>query len=166
MSASQHAADFSNVDFWGLGFLILSLGIFIVLILLAVKILGKVGQSLDKTNSILDEVDHKIGPMLDNTNRTITLVNNNLGQTEKELAKVGAMTDNVTQVTSNVTNLTSLVTTALASPLVKAAAFAFGLKKTMKKQDDDYQEAQIRAALSAAEDARRDHKRKSRKKRK
>lgn len=34
---------------------------------------------------------------------------------------------------------------------------------TMKQRDDDYQEAQIRAALSAAEEARRDHKRRSRK---
>ncbi|WP_025274832.1 DUF948 domain-containing protein [Haloglycomyces albus] len=157
------AAESTSIAVWEWGVLAAGVGLFLFLLIFAFGVIGKIGKSLDKTNKLLDDVDHRVGPMLDNTNKTITLVNANLSQTESELAKVGGMTDNVVQVTNNVTNMTSMITSALASPLIKAASFAFGLRKTMKQRDDDYQEAQIRAALSAAEEARRDHKRRSRK---
>src|SRR5258705_348907 len=81
------------------------------------------------------------GPILGNVNTTIENVNTALTQAHTtldgvslQLARLDTITEHVSHVTANVANLTTVVTSAAASPLGKAAAFGFGLRRANAKR--------------------------------
>ncbi|GAB3231696.1 hypothetical protein GCM10027447_26990 [Glycomyces halotolerans] len=135
----------------GVGILILCVVLSFVLISVRNKIVSKAGRTLDK-------VDREVGPLLQNLNTTVTNVNSSLVKVDGELVKVGSITDNAANVSSNVANLTTLVASAVASPLVKAAAFSFGLRKAVKKRGEDMDEQQVRRMVEASKQNRKERK--------
>jgi hypothetical protein len=64
-------------------------------------------------------------PLLDNAQATLHQVNT-------QLERVDGITSSARTVTSNVSVLTSLFTATLGGPLVRAAAFSYGLNKAVK----------------------------------
>jgi hypothetical protein len=58
-------------------------------------------------------------------------VTTTVSTTNAQLVRVDAITANLQQVTTNVSALTSLFAATLGSPLVKVAAFSYGVRQAM-----------------------------------
>jgi hypothetical protein len=92
--------------------------------------------------------------MLTSVNGTIDNVNVALGQMHTtldgvnlQLTRVDTITDNVAHVSSNVANLSTVVSAAAANPLVKVAAFGYGVRKAAANRRRDADEAEVRAQV-------------------
>ena len=100
--------------------------------------------------------------MMDNLNVTVEHVNTalvkshvTLDEVNGQLTKVDSMTEHAQQITGNVANVSSLVTAAATSPLVKVAAFGFGLKRASAKRRQDEEEAMVRDTVKTSRRRRR-----------
>jgi uncharacterized protein YoxC len=138
-------------------------GAFLMLILvLAVPIL-RLRHTVDAATRAINDLNERSGPLLGNANTTIENVNTALGQVHTsldgvnlQLAKVDAMTGHAQQVTANVANLATVVSAAASNPLVKVAAFSYGVRKASAKRRHADEEREVRAALK---EQRRSHRR-------
>jgi uncharacterized protein YoxC len=146
---------------WEIAVLIVS-GAFAVLALaLAVPIL-RLRHTVDAATRAMRDVADNTGPMLGNVNTTIENVNAALGQVQTsldgvnvQLARLDTITDHVQHVTANVANLSTVVSAAAANPLVKVAAFTYGVRNATAKRRRADEEAEVRAELKQRRRSRR-----------
>jgi len=129
-------------------------GAFLMLVLvLAVPIL-RLRRTIDAATQAIVDLNDRTGPLLTNVNGTVENVNTALEQVHMsldgvnvQLAKLDTMTTHVQSVTANVANLATVVSAAAANPLVKVAAFSYGVRKAAaarRRADDD---REVRATL-------------------
>ncbi|MEJ2578641.1 MAG: DUF948 domain-containing protein [Kineosporiaceae bacterium] len=86
--------------------------------------LVKLGKVLEETRVTVRELSEGSLPLLAEVTTTVATTN-------EQLVKVDAITTNVAQVSTNVSALTSLFSATLGSPLVKVAAFSYGVRQAM-----------------------------------
>jgi len=91
--------------------------------LLAVPIL-KLGRLIDDTRGTVQGVTNESIPLLREVTTTVTTTNG-------ELERVSAITTNVQQMTTNVSALTALFAATLGSPVIKVAAFTYGVRQAL-----------------------------------
>jgi uncharacterized protein YoxC len=97
---------------------------FVLLVgLLAVPLL-KLGKVLDETRTTIKGISDETVPLLQEVTATVT-------STNEQLVKVDSITTNAAQVTTNVSALTALFAATLGSPVVKVAAFSYGVRQAM-----------------------------------
>ena len=125
----------SNLDAADVAALIASGAFLMLVIVLAVPIL-RLRRTVDKTTEILRVVATNTGPILEKANTTVENVNATLGQVQVsldgvnlQLARVDTITQHVQHVTANVANLSTVVAAAASNPLVKVAAFTYGVRR-------------------------------------
>jgi uncharacterized protein YoxC len=89
------------------------------------------GDADDQTTSTTGPVrsSGNVNTTLENVNTALTQAQTTLDGVNVQLARIDTITEHVSHVTANVANLTTVVTSAAASPLAKAAAFGFGLRR-------------------------------------
>ena len=87
-------------------------------------------------------VTDKTVPLLGEVTETVVHVN-------LELERVDAITENVQTVTTNVAGLTSLFAATLGSPLVKVAAFSYGVRRAAGRKRKDEFEDRVKAEMKA-----------------
>ncbi|HLL68451.1 MAG TPA: DUF948 domain-containing protein [Micromonosporaceae bacterium] len=129
-------------------------GAFAMLVLvLAVPIL-RLRHTVDAATVALRDVADQTGPMLANVNTTIGNVNTALVQVHTtldgvnmELARVDHIAENVQHVSANVANLSTVVSAAAANPIVKVAAFGYGVRKAAANRRRANDETEVRAEL-------------------
>jgi uncharacterized protein YoxC len=129
-------------------------GAFLMLVLvLAVPIL-RLRHTVDAATRAINDLNDRTAPLLGNVNSTIENVNTSLDQVHitldgvnVQLAKLDTMTSHVQTVTANVANLATLVSAAAANPLVKVAAFSYGVRKAAAARRHADQDREVRAAL-------------------
>ena len=119
--------------------LIAALAFVLLVVLVAVPLL-KLGRTLDETTLTIRQVREQSAPILSQANTTVTHVNSNL-------ERVDDITGNAASVSSNVAALTSVVAATLGSPLIKVAAFSYGVRSAARKK---------REGVALADAARRD----------
>ena len=119
--------------------LIAALALVLLVLLLAVPLL-KLGRTLDETTLTIRQVREQSQPILAQATTTVTHVNSNL-------ERVDDITGNAANVSSNVAALTSVVAATLGSPLIKVAAFSYGVRSATRKR---------REGVAVAEAAQRD----------
>jgi len=125
---------------------------FVLLVgLLAVPIL-KLGRTLDEATLAIRKTHEGAQPLL--AGATVTV-----GQVNKELTRVEGITQNAQAVTSNVAALTSLFATTLGGPLVKVAAFSYGVRKAAAGRRRAEAERATKAARQADRRSRRANRR-------
>lgn len=137
-------------------------GAFLMLVIfLGVPIL-KLRHTVDEATKALRQVNERTGPMLDNVNLTVENVNTALGQFQTsldgvnvQLARVDIMTQHVTSATANVANLVNVVSAAAANPLVKAAAFSYGVRRATGAKRKAEEEKAVRDELRLRKRERR-----------
>jgi predicted PurR-regulated permease PerM len=100
-------------------------GAFVVLVLLLAVPLVKLSRTLDEATIAIRKAHEGSAPLLDNAQTTLHQVNT-------QLERVDGITSSARTVTSNISVLTSLSTATLGGPLVRAAAFSYGLNKAVK----------------------------------
>jgi predicted PurR-regulated permease PerM len=102
-------------------------GAFVVLVLLLAVPLLKLGRTLDEATIAIRKAHEGSEPLLTNANTAMDHVNT-------QLERVDGVTANARAVSANVSTLTSLFTATLGGPLVKAAAFSYGLNKALRRR--------------------------------
>jgi len=104
---------------------LIAAGAFVVLVgLLAVPLL-KLGRTLDEATVAIRKAHEGSAPLLDNAQTTLHQVNT-------QLERVDGITSSARTVSSNISVLTSLFTATLGGPLVRAAAFSYGLNRAVR----------------------------------
>jgi uncharacterized protein YoxC len=133
---------------------LIAAGAFAMLVLvLAVPIL-RLRKTIDAATRTLDDVADRTGPLLGNVNSTVENVNTALTQVHTsldgvnlQLARLDTITAHAQTVTANVANLSTVVSAAAANPLVKVAAFSYGVRKAAAKRRHADQEREVRDEL-------------------
>ena len=118
---------------------------FAVLVLLLAVPLLKLGRTLDEATLAVRKTHEGAAPILADAQQTVTQLNAQLGELE-------GIARNVNSMTTNVAAMTSVVSSTLGSPMIKAAAFTYGVRKTVSdRRDSDV----VRAARRKRRDSKR-----------
>jgi uncharacterized protein YoxC len=129
-------------------------GAFLMLVIvLAVPIL-RLRHTVDAATQAINDLNDRTGPILGNANTTIQNVNTALAQTHTtldgvnlQLAKIDTITGHAQNVSANVANLATVVSAAAANPLVKVAAFGYGVRKAASARRHASEERDVRDTL-------------------
>jgi len=100
-------------------------GGFLVLVGFTAYPLIKMGKLLEETRMSVRELSDGAVPLLTEVTTTVT-------NTNHQLEKVDGITDNVAQVSTNVNALTALFAATLGSPVIKVAAFSYGVRRAVR----------------------------------
>ena len=113
---------------------------------LAVPIL-KLRHTVDAATKALNQLTDQAGPLLASVHTSVEGVNQTIAEVNGQLVKVDTITEHVQHVSTNIAGLTSLFAATLGSPLVKAAAFTFGVRKALSARKHAEVEREVRANL-------------------
>lgn len=116
---------------------LIAAGAFVLLVVLLAIPLVKLGRTLDEATIAIRKTHEGSGPLLDGANTTLMSVNT-------QLERVDGITSNARAVSGNVSALTSLFTATMGGPLVKTAAFSYGVSKAIKARKAAKEEAALR----------------------
>ena len=119
---------------------LIAAGAFVLLVIVIAVPLLKLGRTLDETTLTIRQAREQSAPILSQASTTVAHVNSNL-------ERVDDITGNAANVSSNVAALTSVVAATLGSPLIKIAAFSYGVRSAARKK---------REGMAIAEAAQRD----------
>src|SRR5690625_1442336 len=87
----------------------------------------KLGKVVDSARVSIREVTEHTLPVLDESAETIALTN-------VQLEKVDKITTHAADVTENVSALTALFSATIGSPVVKIAAFTYGVRQAFSRR--------------------------------
>ncbi|MDQ1710933.1 MAG: hypothetical protein QOE45_383 [Frankiaceae bacterium] len=131
----------------GYAVLILAIG-WILLVAFIAYVLVKLGGVLQSSGELIDGITEKTVPLLGEVTTTVVHVN-------EELERVDAITENVQTVTGNVAGLTTLFAATLGSPLVKVAAFSYGVRRAAGRKHKSDVQARVKTEMKAERKARK-----------
>jgi hypothetical protein len=109
--------------------------------LLAYPIL-KLGKVLEETRLLVRGVSDESVPLLGEVTTTVTTTN-------AQLARVDTITARAQTVSDNVAGLSSLFAATLGGPLVKAAAFSYGVRRALAAHNRRDVERRVRSEMKA-----------------
>lgn len=129
---------------------------FLVLVgALAVPIL-RLRHTVDAATRAINEVVDHAGPALSKLNTTIDQVNTALGQVHEsldgvnaQLVRIDAIAGHTQQITGTAANLATVIGAASTHPLVKVAAFGYGVRKAARARLAADEEREVRDRLRA-----------------
>ena len=104
---------------------LIAAGAFVLLVVLLAIPLVKLGRTLDEATTAIRKAHENSDPLFTGANSTLNHVNT-------QLERVDGITANAKSVTGNVSALSSLFTATLGGPLVKTAAFSYGVSKALR----------------------------------
>jgi uncharacterized protein YoxC len=120
---------------------LIAAGAFAMLVLVLAVPLLRLRHTVDAATRALNDLNDRTAPILGKADQTMNEVNLALSQVQvsldgvnRQLQKVDTITGHVEHVTANVSRLASVVTSVTANPLVKAAAFGYGLRRAAAKR--------------------------------
>ena len=116
---------------------------FAVAVLVLCFILLKLGKILEETQRLVAGVTEQTLPLLNEVTTSVEHVN-------AELTRVDAITANVQSMTGNISSLTSLFAATLGSPIIKVAAFSYGVRKAANKREADDVTKRVKAELKGS----------------
>lgn len=100
---------------------LIAAGVFAVLVaILAVPVL-KLGRVFDEMRKTIESISAGTTPLIDEVTATVSTTN-------QQLQKVDGISNNVSDATANISALSSLVAATVGSPLIKVAAFSYGVR--------------------------------------
>ena len=106
---------------------LIAAGAFVLLVLLLAIPLLKLGRVLDEATLAIREHARGDRPAARRRQGTVAQVNGAARRRSRASPK------NVNSMTTNVAALTSVVSSTLGSPLIKVAAFSYGVRKTRRR---------------------------------
>ncbi len=126
---------------------LIAAGAFVLLVLLLAIPLLKLGKTLDEATLAIRKTHEGATPLLSGAQTTVANVNSQLDQVEGITRSVGSITDNAAA-------LTSIVSATVGSPLIKVAAFSYGVRSTVRKRQDAHALAEARTSRRSARSGR------------
>ena len=97
---------------------------FAYLVLRLGGLIGKAGKVLDETRVGVRGVSEQTVPLLSQVTDTVA-------STNEQIVRLDTITANVASMSTNITALTSLFAATVGSPVVKVAAFTYGVRSAM-----------------------------------
>lgn len=119
--------------------LIAAIGFALLMLALCYVVL-KLARTVDETSKLVAGISDKTMPLLGEVTTSVTHVN-------QELVRVDAITANVQSMTGNVSALTSLFAATLGSPIIKVAAFSYGVRSVATKRHEKDVHKRVREEL-------------------
>ncbi|MFI0373829.1 DUF948 domain-containing protein [Actinomadura sp. 1N219] len=101
-----------------------------VLVTFIALTLLRLARLLREAGEVVRDIGDQAGPLMDDMTRTVQRANEQLGRTD-------VITKQVAGVTQNVSAVTTVMTSVVGGPLVKAAAFSYGVRKALGSRDGD-----------------------------
>ena len=105
--------------------------------------LVKLGRTLDETSRLVASLTDQTVPLLGEVTTSVSHVN-------EELVRVDAITANVQSISGNVSALTSLFAATLGSPIIKVAAFTYGVRSVASKRNEKDVDRRVREELKTS----------------
>jgi uncharacterized protein YoxC len=115
---------------------------FALLMLALTYVVLKLSKTVEETQRLVAGITDKTVPLLGEVTTSVTHVN-------RELVRVDAITANVQSMTGNVSALTSLFAATLGSPIIKVAAFSYGVRSVAHKRQEKDVNKRVRAELKS-----------------
>jgi len=109
---------------------VVAAGAFVLLVIFLAFPLMKLGRVLDEATLTIRATREGTEPLLASAQTTITSVNS-------QLDNVDAISKDVANMTTNAAALTSIVSSTLGGPLIKIAAFSYGVRRTISNRRDE-----------------------------
>ena len=81
----------------------------------------KLGRVFDEVRTSIRSISDGTTPLMDEVTATVTTTN-------QQLRKVDGIASNVSDASANISALSSLVAATVGSPLIKVAAFSYGVR--------------------------------------
>ncbi|MFJ8661524.1 DUF948 domain-containing protein [Streptomyces sp. NPDC093795] len=100
-----------------------------ILVSFLAVVLVRLAQTLRATTKLVADVTEQAVPLLADASATVR-------SAQTQLDRVDAIASDVQEVTSNASALSSTVATAFGGPLVKVAAFGYGVRKALGRGGD------------------------------
>jgi len=97
---------------------------FAFLVLRLGSVIGKAGKVLDEARMGVRGVSEQTVPLLSNVTDTVA-------STNEQIVRLDTITANVSSMSTNINALTSLFAATVGSPVVKVAAFTYGVRSAM-----------------------------------
>lgn len=108
---------------------LIAAGVFAVLVALLAIPVWKLGK-------VFDEIRVTIRSLSDGTVPLIDEVTNTVSTTNSQLQKVDGITSNVSDASANMSALSSLIAATIGSPLIKVAAFSYGVRTALSRRSE------------------------------
>lgn len=89
------------------------------------------GYVLVKIGSVVDEARITVRTLSASTTPLIAEVTTTVSATNQQLGKVDTITTNVASTTTNLSALTALFAATLGSPIIRVAAFTYGVRQAV-----------------------------------
>jgi uncharacterized protein YoxC len=115
---------------------------FALLVLFLCFMTLRLTKVVDELKRLVEGITDKTVPLLGEVTGTVTHVND-------ELVRVDAITANVQSITGNLSALTSLFAATLGGPVVKVAAFSYGVRRAAGKKNAQAIEKRVKAEIKA-----------------
>ena len=119
--------------------LIAAIGFALLMLALCYVVL-KLAKTVDETSRLVAGINDKTMPLLGEVTTSVTHVN-------QELTRVDAITANVQSMSGNISALTSLFAATLGSPVIKVAAFSYGVRRAATKRNEKDVNRRVRDGL-------------------
>lgn len=103
---------------------LIAAGVFAVFVAIAAVPLWKLGRVFDSTSEAIKQAGDGLTPILDESASTLREANH-------QLARVDAITKDVSEVTGNVNALVALTAATVGGPLIKLAGFTAGVRAVL-----------------------------------
>ena len=91
----------------------------------------RLGSVIGKTGKLLDETRIGVRGISEQTVPLLSQVTDTVASTNEQIVRLDTITANVSSMSTNVNALTSLFAATLGSPVVKVAAFTYGVRSAM-----------------------------------
>lgn len=105
---------------------------FLVLVALCAVPLLKLGRVLEEVRLAVRDIGHESVPILTELRGTVSATNDELGKLSIVTDDVAKVSRNATVVSENAAQLTSLFSATIGGPLIKTAAFTYGVRRAFR----------------------------------
>ena len=119
-----------------------------VLVCFLAYLLVKLGRVVGDTSKLVTGVTDQTVPLLGEVTSSVVHVN-------VELERVDAITANVQTISSNVSALTAVFAATLGSPVIKVAAFSYGVRRALTERREHDFRKRVKQEAKADKLARR-----------
>ena len=121
---------------------------FALLMLALTYVVLKLSKTVEETQRLVAGITDKTVPLLGEVTTSVVHVN-------QELTRVDAITANVQSISGNVSALTSLFAATLGSPIIKVAAFSYGVRQAANKRQADEVTKRVKAEMKTPKGSRK-----------
>jgi uncharacterized protein YoxC len=119
-----------------------------VLVCFLAYVLIKLGKVIGEAAKLVSGVADQTVPLLGEVTTSVVHVN-------AELTRVDTITAHVEDISGNAKALTSLFAATLGSPIIKVAAFSYGVRRTFSSRREDDIRKRVKSELKAEKVTRR-----------